>query len=193
MAGNALLNARQILAAAGVNPGMHVADFGVGRTGHLIFPAAQIVGEQGQVYGVDIIKASLRMLEGRRRQYLVHNIKLVHGDIEAGALSIPAGSLDRIFLVHTLPVARRHTDIVAEMHRLLKADGQVVVVDWHPNTTHAVAPSDEFRLHPNQVDLAFAKAGCEVCGHFAPSPAHWGRIYRVMGNNSYIDYYTPSS
>ena len=180
MAGNALLNSRHILAAAQVRPGMHVADFGVGRTGHLIFPAAEIVGEDGKVYGVDLVKEVLKMLEGRRRQYLVHNIDLVHGDIEAGNLDIPEQSLDRIFLVHTLPVARRHPEVISEIRRLLKADGRVVVIDWQPDTLHPVAPQEQFRMHPNQIDLAFAKAGCEVCGRFSPSTAHWGRIYRLV-------------
>lgn len=179
MAGNALLDANAILAAAEVGPGMRLADFGVGRTGHLVFPAAQLVGDKGRVYGVDINADALKMLEGRRRQYLVHNLDLVRGDIEAGDLDIPANSLDRVFLVHTLPVVKRHADIVTEMRRLLTEAGQVIVIDWLPNTRHPVAPHAQFRLHPNQVDLAFVQAGCEVCGHFAPSTAHWGRIYRM--------------
>lgn len=180
MAGSALLNAKQILAAAGVHPGMHVADFGVGRTGHLIFPAAQLVGEEGRVYGVDLLKEALKMLEGRRRQYLVHNLDLVHGDIEAGGLPIPEATLDRVFLVHTLPLTQRHNDVVSEIRRLLKADGRIIVIDWHPDASHPVAPPDQFRLHPNQVDLAFARSGCEACGQFFPSDAHWGRIYRPI-------------
>ncbi len=180
MAGSALLNAKQILAAAGVTPGMHVADFGVGRTGHLVFPAAQLVGEDGRVYGVDLVKDILNMLEGRRRQYLVHNLDLVHGDIEAGGLNIPSNSLDRVFLVHTLPVAKQHAGILSELRRVLKNEGRVVVIDWHPDTEHPVAPQAQFRIHPNQVDSAFAAANCEVCGRFAPSPAHWGRVYRFI-------------
>ncbi|MDQ5952232.1 MAG: hypothetical protein QG626_359, partial [Patescibacteria group bacterium] len=121
MSGSALLDAERILATAGITPGMTVADFGVGRTGHLIFPAARIVGESGKVYGVDLLADALHMLEGRRRQYLVHNLELVHGDIEAGGLDIPARSLDRIFLVHTLPVARRHKEVAQEVRRLLKS------------------------------------------------------------------------
>jgi ubiquinone/menaquinone biosynthesis C-methylase UbiE len=179
MGGSALLHPENILLAADVRPGMHVADFGVGRTGHLIFPAAQLVGEQGRVYGVDLLQDALRMLEGRRRQYLVHNLDLVHGDIEQGGLPIPERSLDRIFLVHTLPVARRHEGVIAEMRRLLKAEGRIVVVDWRPDTRHPVAPHDDFRLHPNVVDVAFARQGCQACHRFVPSPSHWGRVYRL--------------
>lgn len=179
MSGQALLNAHELLSTAGVQSGMRVADFGVGRTGHLIFPAAELVGEEGRVYGVDLQKEALRMLEGRRRQYLVHNLDLIHGDFEAGNLDIPAQSLDRIFLIHTLPVASRHADIVTEMRRLLVDDGRIVVIDWWPDAPHPVAPPAQFRLHPNTVDLALARAGCEVCGEFRPSTSHWGRIYRL--------------
>lgn len=184
MAGNALLHAEKILAVAQVHEGMHVADFGVGHTGHLIFPAARRVGEAGRVYGVDLRRDALKMLEGRRRQYLVHNIELVHGDIEAGGLNIPTSSLDRIFLIHTLPVALRHVEIVLEARRLLKADGRLVVIDWQPKANHPVAPESQFRLHPNQVDLTLARAGCEVCEEFSPTSSHWGRIYRLIDHVS---------
>lgn len=178
MAGSALLDARAILSLAQVRPGMTIADFGVGRTGHLIFPAAQMVGEEGRVYGVDLMKDALRMLEGRRRQYLVHNLDLVHGDIEAGNLPIAEKSLDRVFLVHTLPVMQQHVAVAREIRRLLKNDGVAIVIDWRLQTQHPVAPAAQFRLSPQAVDLAFAKAGCEVCHEFAPSPWHWGRMYR---------------
>ncbi len=180
MAGSALLNSAAILSAAQVRPGMHVADFGVGRSGHLVFPAAAVVGEDGLVYGVDLVQDVLGMLEGRRRQYLVHNLELVQGDIEAGGLDIPEGSLDRIFIVHTLAVTREHPNIVAEVRRLLKDDGIAVVIDWLPNTRHPVAPAKEFRTHPNDIDLAFVRGGCEVCAHFEPSNWHWGRMYRPV-------------
>ncbi len=179
MAGNALLHAEDILLATSVAPGMHVADFGVGRTGHLLFPAARIVGDQGKVYGVDIQSEVLQMIEGRRRQYLVHNIDLVQADFEYHDVAIPEHSLDRIFFVHTLAVAKHHRGVLGQIRRLLKPTGQVIVIDWHTQSSHPVAPRQEFRVHPNEIDLAFARGGCEVCGTFTPSPNHWGRMYQV--------------
>jgi cyclopropane fatty-acyl-phospholipid synthase-like methyltransferase len=43
-AGNAVIDPERLLAKSGLRAGMHVADFGTGRTGHMIFPAARIVG-----------------------------------------------------------------------------------------------------------------------------------------------------
>ena len=178
MVGDALLDARYLLRATGVKPGMHVTDFGVGRTGHIVFPAARLVGEHGHVYGVDILKEALRMLEGRRRQYLVHNLDFIQADIEEGNLPIPANSLDRIFLVHMLGVAQRHDDIAREVYRLLKPQGRVVIIDWHEDTGHPVAPQSSFRISPQAVDRCFTRQGCDPCDGFLPSPWHWGRMYR---------------
>ncbi len=178
MAGHALLDAISVLRQAGVQPGMHVADFGVGRTGHLIFPAARIVGDQGRVYGVDILKDALRMLEGRRRQYLVHNLDLLQADIEEGNVPIPESSLDRIFIVHTLGIAQKHDHVAREAFRLLKPNGRVIAIDWRPTTTHPVAPHEDFRVQPETIDICFMRQGCGPCLGFLPSPWHWGRIYR---------------
>lgn len=178
MAGHALLDAIRVLRQAGVQPGMRVADFGVGRTGHLVFPAARLVGEHGYVYGVDILKDALRMLEGRRRQYLVHNLDLLQADIEAGNVPIPENSLDRVFIVHMLGMAQKHDQVAREAFRLLKPEGQVIVIDWHPNTAHPVAPQEDFRVQPEVVDRCFMRQGCGPCSGFLPSPWHWGRMYR---------------
>jgi ubiquinone/menaquinone biosynthesis C-methylase UbiE len=182
MAGDALLGAEAILLAAQVSPGMHVADFGIGKAGHLIFPASSWVGESGKVYGVDIVPAILAMHEGRRRQYLIHNLDLVTGDFEAGNLAIPEQSLDRIFLVNTAAQLRNPAQALAEMKRLLKTDGLVAVVDWQPGVRHPVAPSSEYRLNPNYIDAQFLRSGYAVSGDFYPSAWHWGRLYKPLDN-----------
>ncbi len=177
MSGNALLDAAAILHGLGIKSKMHLADFGVGRTGHLVFPAARIVGEHGRVYGIDIDRKTLDMLEGRRRQYLVHNLQLVHGDIEQGGLDIKEHSLDKVFLVHTVGLIKRHPDLLNEIRRLLKEDGQLVVIDWRPEANHPVAPFDAFRVRPQELDQRLTNEGCVTCATFEPSPWHWGRVY----------------
>ena len=41
---------------AQLQPGMHIADLGCGRLGHIVFPALKFVGETGLIYAVDILK-----------------------------------------------------------------------------------------------------------------------------------------
>jgi ubiquinone/menaquinone biosynthesis C-methylase UbiE len=180
MAGSALLNAKRILEDVGVKRGMRVADFGAGGSGHLVFPAAERVGEDGRVFAVDIQRSALEMLEGRRRQYLVHNLDTVWGDFErAGGVAIDPGSLDVAFLVNTLWVLKDHLEAVKEIRRLMTPDGKIVVIDWLPATRHEVAPERRVRLQPNIADVYFLSGGCEACEDLRPSPAHWGRIYRL--------------
>ncbi|MCR4312424.1 MAG: class I SAM-dependent methyltransferase, partial [Candidatus Uhrbacteria bacterium] len=121
MAGNALLHAAAILDAIGVERGMHLADFGVGRTAHFAFPAARRVGSEGVVYAVDIHPDSLSMVEGHRKLHAQTNLETVWGDIERyGGVDIPAGSLDIILIVSTLWQARGHRDIAQEANRLIR-------------------------------------------------------------------------
>lgn len=179
MAGSALLNARAILDAANLRPGMRVADFGAGRTGHLVLPAARLLQEDGTVFAIDIHPEVLSTLHGHRSLHSLTNLYPLRGDIErfGGVDGIPAGSLDRIFIVNTLWTLQRLASIVAEARRLLAHDGQIIVVDWEPNSRHAVAPLPMLRVTPKAIDRAFGEGGCRQCGEFQPSRHHWGRIY----------------
>ncbi|MEK7856546.1 MAG: hypothetical protein AAB288_10680 [Acidobacteriota bacterium] len=50
--GHKLINPYLLFEKARLAPNMHIADFGCGDTGHLIFPAAKIIGEDGVVYAL---------------------------------------------------------------------------------------------------------------------------------------------
>lgn len=179
MAGSALLDALAILEIANLRPGMRVADFGAGRTGHIVSPAARIIGEDGAVYAVDIHPEVLSALHGYRSLHSLTNLHPLRGDIErfGGIDGIASASLDRIFVINTLWSLQRLASIVAEARRLLARNGQIIVVDWEPNTRHAVAPSQTYRVAPQSIDRVFEEGGCRQCLEFQPSRHHWGRIY----------------
>lgn len=179
MAGNALLDAQAMIDIAQLRPGMRVADFGAGRTGHLVLPLARMIGDEGVVYAVDIHPEALSMLRGHRSLHTLPHLSVIRGDIErlGGIDGIAPQSLDRIFLVNTLWVTQRFASIVAEARRLLAPDGVILVVDWEPNTRHAVAPDVSLRVAPQAIDRVFVEGGCVQCGEFRPGLHHWGRIY----------------
>jgi len=54
--GRALLDPNKILKEAGLADCQTYADFGCGTLGHFVIPASIIVGEQGKVYALDILK-----------------------------------------------------------------------------------------------------------------------------------------
>ena len=177
-AGNALLDARAIFSALDIPRGAVVVDVGAGRTGHFALHAADVVGAHGSVHAVDIMRDALSMLAGSAALRGVHQLHTLWGDAERhGGIALPDDTADVALLVHVLPMLRARDIAAQEVRRIMKPGGRIVVIDWHPSARHAVAPREEQRIAPEDADAVFAQAGCVRCGHFAPSPAHWGRIY----------------
>jgi demethylmenaquinone methyltransferase/2-methoxy-6-polyprenyl-1,4-benzoquinol methylase len=111
---------RECLARAGLRPGMRVADIAIG-TGLVAEEALRIVGNRGEVIGLDLSAGMLRMA----REKL--SIPLVQGS--ADRLPFASNSVD--FL--TLGYALRHVaDLKAtfgEFHRVLRPGGTVLLLE----------------------------------------------------------------
>jgi len=111
--------------------GMHIADFGCGRTAHVVLPAARIVGEKGIVYAVDIMKDIIHEVDKRAKDNGFFNVQPVWADLERiGASHIPNKSLDVGFLVNTLVQSNNRHAILEECARLLKDKARLIIVDW---------------------------------------------------------------
>lgn len=130
-AGNQLLDPYILFGKAHVQPGMHVADFGCGRTGHMVFPIAHQLGDTSVVYAVDILKSVLQEIRKRAAMERFSQIHTVWSDVERiGKTAIPEKTLDVVFIVTTLSqIANRHA-VLEEATRLLKPKGRIVIVDW---------------------------------------------------------------
>lgn len=176
-AGSALLSAEKVLDIASLEEGQTVLEIGPGRTGHVLFPAADRVGRRGKVIGLDIARDTLEMLEGLRRQYLVHHVDFLWMDVE-GEHEIPVMGVDVIFVVNTAWMFQRHADAFARLSRSLGEGGRLVVVDWTPATTHALAPRWDFRIDPERLDIMLAHAGLRAICRTSASPWHWARVYQ---------------
>lgn len=177
-AGNALLDAAAIFAALDIPRGAVVVDVGAGRTGHFALHAAEAVGDKGKVVAVDIMRDALSMIASSAALRGLHHVHTLWGDVERDrGVGLADDSADYALLVHTLHTLRAHDVAAQEVRRMVRPGGRIVVIDWLPSTSHAVAPREEHRVAPEDADTVFTRAGCVRCGHFAPSPAHWGRIY----------------
>jgi len=132
--GNQLVDPYLLFEKSHLREGMFVADFGCGRTGHIVFPAAAIVGERGLIYAVDILKDTLNAITKRAQLENMRNVHTVWSNVEQyGATSIPEQSLDLIFLVNILFHAADPAHMLAEAKRLLKDKARLATVDWRQN------------------------------------------------------------
>ena len=72
----------RLLADAGIRAGMRVIDVGCGR-GDVSFMVARLVGEQGQVQGVDRDARAVAMARERARELNLARVSFVEGDFSA--------------------------------------------------------------------------------------------------------------
>jgi ubiquinone/menaquinone biosynthesis C-methylase UbiE len=83
-----------------VSSGQHILDIGTG-TGHLAIAAAQIVGTEGRVIGVDISTEMLDRARSKVEALGLSNVEFQLADAEV--LNYPANTFDRILCANTFP------------------------------------------------------------------------------------------
>lgn len=175
--GNTLLDANLILSKSQVEEKMKVADLGCGSSGHFVFPAARLVGKKGMVYAVDILRTVLETINKRARAENFANIKTIWSNLEIfGATKIEAGSLDVALLINTLYQSHKRAEILRESIRLVKRNGELVVVEWK-NTAAPFGPPAEERVKKELLDSAAKKLGLRPEEEFEAGQYHYGLIY----------------
>lgn len=111
---------KKALHAAGLQSGQQVLEVGCG-PGFFTIPAAEIVGEQGLVYALDVNPLAIARVREKVRQANVNNVKTVLAD--AAQTKLPDASFDLIFLFGLEHYRGDMKRILAEADRLLKPAG----------------------------------------------------------------------
>jgi demethylmenaquinone methyltransferase/2-methoxy-6-polyprenyl-1,4-benzoquinol methylase len=109
-------------------PGEQVLEIGFG-TGHCILALAQTVGENGQVYGVDLSEGMLTITQDRlHRAGLLNRVDLRVGD--AAELPFASGAFDGVFMSFTLELfdSPEIPVVLNQCYQVLKPGGRLVVV-----------------------------------------------------------------
>lgn len=145
--GNQLIDPHLLFKKAHMQQGMHVADLGCGKTGHIVFPAAHVLGKDGVVYAVDIVKDVLALINKRAKIENMLHVHTVWSDVERiGGTAIPGHSLDLVFLVNALNQITNKKAAIEEAARLLKDKGRIAIVDWNHRGL-PFAPKEESLLN----------------------------------------------
>lgn len=116
-----------IVDAAGVGPGMVVADIGAG-TGLFTRLFAGRVGPDGRVYAVDISRPFIdNILRTAQEQGLNNVVGVVNSERD---VSLPPASIDLAFLVDTYHHFEYPVGMLSSIHQALRDGGRLIVIDF---------------------------------------------------------------
>jgi len=109
-----------------VKPGMTVLDLGSG-AGNDAFIAARLVGEEGEVIGIDFTPEMIEKARANQAKLGLKHVRFVQGDIED--MPLPDDSIDLIISNCVLNLVPDKKKAYAEIKRVLKPGGQFAISD----------------------------------------------------------------
>ena len=177
--GNQLLNPKEILEQiVGLSHGQKVAGLGCGPKAYFSFQAARIVGDQGLVYAVDILKEVLASVESHAKLNGFDNVRTIWSNLEVyGATNIPENSLDLAMLVNVLFQSKSVANIIKEATRLTKKDGKILIIDWR-GVGIPLGPKGDRRIDPNNIKELSDALNLTLEKEFQAGQYHFGLIFK---------------
>jgi len=116
-----------LLANLGLKKGMTICDMGCGNGFHTL-QMAELVGEKGTVYGIDIQSKMLEFLRERAEDQGIENVVPVLGSMHNPRL--PKNTFDLILLVDVYHEFSHPEQMLASMRASLKKDGVIALVEY---------------------------------------------------------------
>jgi len=116
-----------LLAEAGIKEGASILDYGCG-PGSYSIKAAQLVGERGKVYALDIHPLALKKVEKAAKKKELSNIRTILSNCATG---LESASMDVVLLYDLFHDLKGSEAVLEEIHRVLKPEGVLSFSDHH--------------------------------------------------------------
>jgi ubiquinone/menaquinone biosynthesis C-methylase UbiE len=155
-----------VLANLGLKTGMTVCDMGCGN-GFYALPIAKLLGKNGQVLGVDIQPEMLELLRKRMEEEQIDNVTPILGSEFDPRL--PADSIDLVLMVDVYHEFSYPEEMLAAVHRSLKKDGLVVLVEYRTEDDN-VPIKPEHKMSKAQVEKELIANGFKLVKEFDKLP-----------------------
>jgi len=151
-------NPEVILKGIGLSAGMVFVDVGCG-DGFFAIPAAQLVGEKGVVYGVDIDASAIERLKDKAAEKGLKNVTAKVGEAEETIFC--EGCADMVFCGRVLHDFRDPAKVLHNAKRMLKPAGTLVDLDWKKKPT-VFGPPVRIRFSEEQAASLIKAAGFTI-------------------------------
>ncbi len=153
------MGTEKLLDLIGVEEGHTVADIGA-HEGYLSMHLAQRVGENGQVYSVDLRESRLERLEENARRRSLSNITAVLGQHDDP--KIPEEALDIVILMDTYHEIRGYQEYLQLLRKKIKPAGRIAIIE--KLKSHAIGKSREEQMKAHTLAPHFVKQDLEENG-----------------------------
>ncbi|MBN1644284.1 MAG: class I SAM-dependent methyltransferase [Dehalococcoidales bacterium] len=117
----------RILEEAGIKEGFNVLDYGCG-SGSYIVPLVELVGKSGKVYALDIQPLSIQKVREIVAKKGISNVQTILSDCRTG---LPPYIMDVVLLYDILHDLNNASDVLKELHHVLKPRGILSLSDHH--------------------------------------------------------------
>ena len=169
---NNFLDPSTILEQLRLTDTMRVADFGCGSGGWTIPLARKF--SKAKIYAIDILEEPLSALRGKLKAQNIINVQIIRSNVE-NKLPISDNSIDLVLITNLLFQSRSRDKVFKEAKRILRPEGQILVVDWKKN--RLISPGDNAVSKETIEELA-QKEGFIKEKEFEAGNYHYGLIFK---------------
>jgi ubiquinone/menaquinone biosynthesis C-methylase UbiE len=146
------------LKSIGLSAGMVFVDVGCG-DGFFAIPAAQLVGEKGEVYAVDVDASAIERLREKAAEKGLKNVTAKVGEAEETVFCEECA--DMVFYGRVLHDFRDPAKVLHNAKRMLKPAGKLVDLDWKKKPT-VFGPPVRIRFSEEQAASLIRAAGFTI-------------------------------
>ena len=161
----------------GLSAGMVFMDIGCGY-GYFTIPAAQIVGEQGKVYAVDVSTSAINRLKREAAEKGLKNVTTKVGAAEETIFC--EACADMVFYSIVLHDFRDPAKVLQNAKQMLKPTGTLVNLDWKKKLI-PIGPPVRIKFSEEQASNLIKQAGFTI------------ESVKDLGSNFYIVTAKPQS
>jgi ubiquinone/menaquinone biosynthesis C-methylase UbiE len=169
------INPSLVVAQTGLMQGQVVADLGCG-SGFYVLPAAQMVGNQGTVYAVDVVENKLAATISIANQFGYKNVKVVQADLEKPIMDIPANSCDLVIVGNIYHEVKVKESLISNIYRILKSPGRALLVEWKKTAT-PFGPPLEKRVEQQAMEIILMQKGFRKVKELEADGYHYAVLF----------------
>ena len=170
------INPQNVVAQMGLKAGQTVADFGSG-AGFFATAAAQMVGNNGTVYAVDVQQSKLTATASSASQQGFKNVQIIQADLDQPVTQIADASCDAVIMASILHEIKNRSMLLQNAYRVLKTGGQVLAVEWKAQHT-IFGPAMDKRIPEDQMEQELAKIGLQKIKSIPADLFHYALLFK---------------